>query len=549
MVFLATAQHVEVQESTSRLPAYGQHNENIAKGRKYTLVLSPNYQHCIDPGDGTQLTDGIHTEGYFWTQKSTVGWSAAHPVIITVDLESVQPISGVSFNTAAGVAGVQWPLSILTLVSDDGKTYTYAGDLVALSAEHSQPKADGYGLNRFWTDRLRAYGRYVALVVSGGGQYTFADEIEIYRGQDEFLNEPLLGGEVKNVMRFFGEMEITLHVKRRLRDDLAQVRKALADVTRNEELTQELAAIEEEIAAIKEIPAKEFRAVLPLNDLHRRIFSVQAAIWREKGMESITIWQKNRWDMLSPTETPRDGGAKIDVAMMENEYRSAAFNISYSTHYPGPGQIELEMLIRGLPGGTNPYYITVHEVPFTDTKSGVPIAAALPYARKERNRFRFEIPKGMTRQIWLTFHPTDIPAGEYTGAIALEPKGGEIPINLKIYPFTFPDQPTLHLGGWDYTDREDRYDVTPDNREALIQHLREHYVDTPWATNGVMPRGKYDGQGNMIEEPSPEDFRKWVERWPDVRKYCVFVSVRDSFAGLKMGTAPFKNAVAQWTTW
>ena len=108
MVFLATAQHVEVQESTSRLPAYGQHNENIAKGRKYTLVLSPNYQHCIDPGDGTQLTDGIHTEGYFWTQKSTVGWSAAHPVIITVDLESVQPISGVSFNTAAGVAGVQW---------------------------------------------------------------------------------------------------------------------------------------------------------------------------------------------------------------------------------------------------------------------------------------------------------------------------------------------------------------------------------------------------------------------------------------------------------
>lgn len=524
--------------------AHGQLGENMARGKKYTLTPRPNYSYCTDAGDTVQLTDGVYTQGYFWTQKSTVGWQNAHPTIITIDLESVQPVSGVSFSTAAGTAEVQWP-SILILVSDDGKTYIYTGDLVALSAEHSQPKAEGYARHRFWTDRLRTYGRYVALVVSGNGPYIFVDEIEIYRGQNEFLDEPLAGKKTENLKQFFGELEVTLCIKRRLRNDLVQVRESLKGIVGEEKLAQELTDIEKEIAAIKEISAEGFRTILPLNDLHRRTFSVQAAIWREKGAKRIVVWQKNRWDMLSPTEPPREGGAQIDLAMMKNEYRSAAFNISNA----GPGQAELDMSIIGLLGGANPDYITVHDVPFTDTKSGVPIAAALLYAREEGRHFRFEIPEGTTRQIWLTFHPVDIPAGEYIGKIVIAPVGIDIPIRLNIYPFTFPDQPTLHLGGWDYTDRDNYYDVTVKNRGALIEHLREHYVDTPWATGGVMPRGKYDEQGNMIEAPSPENFRKWVQRWPNARNYYVFASVGGRFSGFDMGTPAFKNAVAQWITW
>jgi len=524
--------------------ACGQPSENIARGETYTLSPNPHYQHCTDSDDLIQLTDGVYTEGRFWTQKSTVGWQNAHPAIITIDLESVQPISGVSFSTAAGAAGVELP-SILILVSDDGKTYTYAGDLTDLSTEHSQPKAEVYAQHRFWTDKLRTYGRYVALLVNGNGPYIFVDEIEVYRGSDEFLDEPLTGKKIGNPKQFFGKLEVALNVKRRLRSDLAQVRETLRNMGAEEKLAQELDAIAEEITAIKDVPTEGFRAVLPLNDLHRRIFIAQAAAWREKGAEPIVIWQKNRWDMLSPTEPPREGGAVIDVAMMKNEYRSAAFNISNA----GQGQAEISMSIAGLPGGANPDYITVHEVPFTDTRSGVPIAAALPYTRKNGQYFRFGIPEGMTRQIWLTFHPVDIPAGDYTGKIVVEPEGVDIPIRLKIYPFTFPDQPTLHLGGWDYTDRDHHYDVTVGNREALIEHLREHYVDTTWATSYVMPYGKYDEQGNMIEEPSTERFRKWVERWQGARRYHVFSSVGKRFAGFEMGTPPFKKAVAQWIDW
>lgn len=84
--------------------------ENLALGKRYTLDPNPNYRLCTDSQDKVQLTDGIFTEGYFWTQMTTVGWSNAQPVKITIDLETVQPIRGISFNTAAGVAQVQWPI-------------------------------------------------------------------------------------------------------------------------------------------------------------------------------------------------------------------------------------------------------------------------------------------------------------------------------------------------------------------------------------------------------------------------------------------------------
>lgn len=530
---------------TCWVPSACGEQQNIAKGKKYALDPKPGYRYCTDPGDKIQLTDGVYTEGYFWTQGSTVGWSGVNPAYITIDLEAVEPICGVSFSTAAGVAGVHWPVSILILVSDDNKTWLYAGDLVVLSARKDQPKTEGYSEHRFWTDELRTRGRYVKLVVSGSGAYIFVDEIEVYRGSDDFLAEPPSGRRIKDVTDFFCEVIVTQCVKRRLRNDLAAVRGAIQDISESAGLVKELNAIEEKIPDVKQTQARDFKTIFPINSLHRRIFSVQAAIWRKKGLKQLVAWQKNHWDMLSPTEQPNRNTAKIDVAMMRNEYRSAAFNLSN----PGPDDLQLDIAILGLPGGLNPDYISVHDVPFTDTKSGVPIAAALPLAKKAEENFRFEIPTGMTRQVWLTFHPKDIPAGEYSGEIAITNDVVRIPVKLKIYPFTFPDQPTLHLGGWDYTDQDNRYEVTPENRTAFISHLREHFVDTPWATGSVMPRGKYDKQGNMTEKPSFENFQKWITRWPDTRNYYVFAAVGNRFGGFEMGTAPFRKAVSQWITW
>src|SRR3954471_24382804 len=87
---------------------------NLALNRPYTLDPAPNYPFSTDTDDKTQLTDGhlSSAPAVFWTQPSTVGWTNARPVVITIDLGSVQPIRGASFSTAGGRAGALWPAAI-----------------------------------------------------------------------------------------------------------------------------------------------------------------------------------------------------------------------------------------------------------------------------------------------------------------------------------------------------------------------------------------------------------------------------------------------------
>ncbi|NIP27750.1 MAG: hypothetical protein GWN67_25055 [Phycisphaerae bacterium] len=526
--------------------ALAQNPENLALGKKYTLEPNPNYHLCTDLQDKVQLTDGIYTKGYFWTQMTTVGWTNAQPVKITIDLQKVQPIRGLSFNTAAGVAQVRWPTSILVLVSDDNKTYYLAADLVELSAaEHGEPKAQGYGLHRFVTNKLRTHGRFVKLIIFGSGPFIFSDEIEIYKGAEELLASVPPGEKIEDINSFHRQMAITRGLRRRLRLDLTEVRKMAEECGRTAKWKKEFQKLENQISALHFKPPPDFRTVFPINDLHGRIFAIQAALWKTKGLSDIIIWQKNRWDTLSPTELPQSGQVGIDIRMIQNEYRGSAFNLSNA----GLTNAHIQLTVEGLPGGTNPDYITIYQVPFTDTRSGVPIAAAMPKLLKDRGQYNVVIEPGLTKQIWLNFHPQNVSAGQYKGRIVITPGRKKIPVRFKVYPFRFPYRPTLHLGGWDYTDQDNRYQVTPQNRRALIRHLNEHFVDSPWATSRVLSRGKYDPQGNWIQQPDPQYFRQWIKRWPNARNYCVFASVGNSFAGFKIKTPTFKNAVKNWITW
>jgi hypothetical protein len=519
--------------------------DNIALGKEYSLLPSPNYAHCTDAGDKTQLTDGSYTRGNFWTQKSTVGWKSVRYIEITIDLQAVLPISGISYHAAAGTAHVTWPLHIFIMVGQDLNMFHYAGDLVQMSAEHGIPRREGYNLHRYWTNELGTHGRYVKIVVYPDGPFTFTDEIEIYRGDSSLFEKPLAGSEIVDIDYFISEIELTPHVQRRLRDDLAAVRESVRNLTTRKKFENELDAIEKEIPTLQVTPSRDFRTVFPMNELHRRIFAVQAAVWRSFISGPLVFWQKQRWDMVSPTEPPRPSEVKVDVAMMKNEFRGAAFNISNCD----TSSVSLYLSIAGLLGGTNPKYITVHDATFTDTKSGVPVIAALPIADNDGRYYLFQIEPGMTKQVWLTFNSKGLAAGEYSGTITIDPGANKIPLKLNVFPFTFPDQPTLHLGGWDYTDSDHKYDVTEQNRSLLIQHLGEHYVDTPWATRWIMPYGAYDEVGTLIDPPDASNFSKWIDRWPSARNYCVFLSVGSRFADFDVETPAFKNALTNWISW
>lgn len=519
--------------------------KNVALGRKYTLAPQPNYPLCRDEGDNVQLTDGCFSQGHFWKQKSTVGWKSARYVDITIDLDHVMPISGVSYQTAAGTAQVNWPRNIYIMVGQELDSFYYVGDLIQLSQDHGDPLVAGYRKHRYWTDKLSTYGRFVKLVICPDGPYTFTDEIEIYRDDSVPVDKQPMGRKTVDIDRFMNQIEATQLVQRRLRKDLADIRTAIKNMQTAGQWEKELSMIEAGISDVQGSADKNYRTVFPLNELHKRMFAVQAALWRTLFRDSLVIWQKHRWDMISPTEVPLSTGANVNVAMMKNEFRGAAFNISNCR----AGSVNLTLSIVGLPEGTNPLYITVHDVPFTDTKSGIPVMAALPPAIRDGRHYLFQLDPGITRQIWLTFHTKELASGEYSGQIIIEPGSMRIPLHLKIYPFTFPQQPTLHLSGWDYTDQDDKYDVTVQNRAELVQHLRDHFVDSPWATSRVMPIGQYDQLGHLIKPPDASSAKKWIERWPNVNRYYVFLNAGRRFAQFDLGAPGFKAALANWITW
>ncbi len=540
--------------NTSPAATYG--FENVARGKPYTLTPAPNYRHCTDPGDKTQLTDGTYTRGYFWTQKSTVGWRLGPPTFVSIDLGSVQPIKGVSWSTAAGVAGVRWPEALLVFVSSDGKTWHETGDLVQLSAPGSGPPKEGYATHVYRTDDLKTRGRFVRIAALACGPYSFVDEIEVFKGDASLLEKPEPGRPVNSPRAAMASRHVTRLAQAQFRRDLAAARLDLeaqrvgsAERTR---LTEQANRLAEKIETMPVISAEGFRAVLPMTPLEREVFGFQAAVWRGQKKPPLRLWQSHRWDPLAPSAEPSAAATPpvCRVHTMVGETRADVLNLTSARQ----NDTTVRLRIDGLPGGTNPDYVAVHEVLHVGTRHFVAVAAALPHARRDGGHYVVTVPAGMTRQVWFSFDAKGIRPGAYAGKVVLDDGDAahSVPIRLKVYPLRMPDAKTLRLGGWSYTNGKGSYGVTPANRDAFIAHLRAHGVNAPWATSAAMPPGTYDDAGNLAKKPDTTNFDEWVRRWPGAACYMVFASVgsyssvRDAFAGSKVGTPLFEKKVAAW---
>jgi hypothetical protein len=530
-----------------------QAGENIAKGKKYTLSPAPNYEDCKDPGDTTQLTDGKTTGKYFWTQKETVGWRHT-AATITVDLGKIEPIRGVSFHTAAGAAQVQWPTAILIWTSDDGKNFYDTGNLVAMDLKAHGPWPQGYAIRELSTTELRARGRYVRFVVIGT-PYIFCDEVGIFRGPAELLQAAPKGRPTTADDQLIATCKQLSCIQLRYESDIQSIAQAiekapLANGSVRDALQRDWRKAAEALRAADMPNDNSFRAVLPYNDAHARLFQVQAALWKTQGRADLTYSAPAAWDPTDLVALPNVGG-RIEVHAMRGEYRAGAVNLANASDKP----MEVKVHFEGLPGSPAPDYLTLHEVPWTDTLQGRPVAAALPLARREGAGWRVTVLPGMVRQLWLTFHVEQASAGDYRGKLVIESaqsKALHVPVRLQVYPLEFPKQTTLQLGGWDDTDGKGHYGMTPQNRKAFIEHLQERKVNAPWATAQVMMRYGFTPDGSVKLDTELMD--QWIAEWPRAQMYYVFLAIGDagnhgkkqSFGGAEAGTAEFDRKVGAW---
>ena len=526
--------------------------ENVALHRPYELSPAPNYAHCTEAGDKTQLTDGTTVKGYFWTQEGTVGWTRAAPALITLDLGQVEPICGLSWSCAAGTAGVTWPECLYVLVSDDRRSWTCLGDLCELGTAERQPPAKGYAQFRFATDKLKGAGRYVC-VVAAAQPYCFVDEIEVFKGDASWLADRKPGMTAESPLAFYRQMRVHSGVAARLREDLAAIvaqaeRQGAAAVVAA--LKGRAVELGTKIAGFAEAWPAERETVLPYGELHASILALNAGVLGAAGVSQPLVWQSNRWAPLALTECPPGPASavrRVSLDLMRGEVRGEAFNVTNPFETP----LAFDVRVLGLPDGAS---VEVREVAVTDTPSRKPVAAALrPLAPNGSGLRALTVPGGCTRQVWLSCRRPSCASGLYRGSIQLtadDPRHARtVELELRVRDLDFPARPSLHVGGWDYVQGKADYYRAPGNLAQNLALMRDLYVDSPWATSAVFPQGAaFDAQGTLTNE-AQLDFAAWdawVSRWAGARNYCVFFSVGESFNGEKRGTPRFAAMVRAW---
>ena len=380
---------------------------NLAIGKPYTLSPAPTYALCTDQGDATDLTDGkiqTRNDTLLWTEMGCVGWVPfGRPVLVTVDLGQVEPISGAAFYSAARRASsVYYPGSIDVQISEDGKIFHRVGDLAELSPA---PQEGEYSLHTFSTDQLRTKGRYVRFVIVND-PYLFCDEVEVYRGPDSLLNQPI-GGEIvsqtqpQNMLRL-----LRLGVQRRLALDLAQVRSDIekqASGKVKEQFLEELNDLQKRAATEKYPTSVDgFRAIVPVGGLDRQILGVYGKLLASEGVAPLTLWHTPPYQLLPVLQKPAGSLKQLTVQMMENEHRAEAFNLTNASGEATTAHFSIE----GLPAAS----MRVYQVECVDTSQGIPVSSALVPLEAAQGQYTVSISAGMTRQVWLAFDSKDVPS-------------------------------------------------------------------------------------------------------------------------------------------
>lgn len=523
---------------------------NLARGKKYTLNPAPAYAHTKDPGDLQDLTDGQYSEGYFWTQKTTVGWVRVPVAEITLDLESVHPVSGLSLNTAFGIAGAQPAESIEILASLDGRHFHPVGDLAEQSKQRN-PLPNGYSQYRFYTNQLQIPARYLKVLVTLSGTTFFCDEIEVYRGDKQWLSKSLPGTARLFPREHFTRDLFNANRLRRIEIDLNHAEELLMQEPcppeAKKRLLGQLQTLAAKIPALPDESPEGFRGIMPMNQTHAEIYAAIGALRKSQGKPALLTWGANRWDFLSPTQLPaKTGSAELNIHAMLNEAKSAALNLSNCSE----NELQIHLHFEGFPGGGRPDYVKIREVLWTDTNENILIASALSDAQQSATGWQVTIPAGMTRQLWFSFHTQHLPAGNHTGFLKFSGSkeiSQSLPVALRIFNLRFPERPRLHLGGWDYSNSL-LYGLTAQNRAPLMAFLQKNFVDSPWATRDVLPFGKFGDDGQLQQTPSTHSFDQWISLWPDARRFHVFLLVdrHPEIEGTKPDSPLFAKKIAQW---
>lgn len=538
---------------------------------------APNYPLCTDDGDARQLSDGtikgartahegtsaslpallpgLNPEQQttaLWGRKGTVGWAhPKEPVLIAFDLGAVQRIGGMTLSSAAGTSGVYWPAAIAMVVSDDGKNWSYAGELISRSRENRLPPTMAYSEHQFVVDNLNIEGRYVGICVQRGGTpFFFCDEFEVTGGDSKVPAEVLPAiGDLATLREYVTNHAVGYSIQRRLALDYSLIRTAIRDSSldakKKDELQGQLKALAAACNEMPKDPPVGFRTVIPINDTESQLLAIRGSLLREEGYPSLLVSKLHRnahlgWMKVPPEKTQQS--TELSFRQMRDETRGDLLlltNASSEAH-------KVTLSVSPACGAMSVFYC-----PWTDTPQLEPVATALLPATRTDTGWEIAIPAGLTTKVWVSMDAAKLPVGKQDYQLSFTGSGAEkvaAAMRTDISPVAMGAE-RLHLGMWDYTAGNGAYCLTPKNRDAAIRLMRSHGVDSPWGKPSTLPGAKpedFDAEDKLIGQLDFTEFDEWLALWPGARRYMVFVHVPSHIGGVPFDSPRFPKRVAQW---
>lgn len=285
---------------------------------------------------------------------------------------------------------------------------------------------------------------------------------------------------------------------------------------------------------------------LPLSLDHQRMYEVAAEAERAAGTAALVGWPANPWEPLQPlARASEQPGAALTTALMRGERRALAVNLRSTNALPLTVSIAIDLR------GYSPDALQIYRVNWTGNDVSNWVAAEIELLGDAASSRQVSLLPGITQQLWLQFAPkVRAQPGHFVGSLTLSAPGKELqlPLDVTVFNNVFPQQPAMHLGGWDYTDDpRPGYAVTESNRLEVAEHLQSRRVDTPWAhSNGVMHWKFLGPSGAAITAVDDTLMRRWVATWPTARRFRVYLNVTDAIGGISTTDSRFGTAIATW---
>ncbi|RNC70422.1 MAG: DUF4091 domain-containing protein [Desulfuromonadales bacterium] len=428
---------------------------NIALNKRYTVSPIQNYQLSALLTDNTTLTDGKYSSGYFWTQKSTVGWKGEKRIEILIDLESISDIGRLTFNTARGQgADVYFPAHVYAFIGSGMDDFKYVGDIVK-----SPDNTPGiYKVKKFELAGINARGRYLLLEIIPRGYFAFCDEIEVFPGNSASTYAGNMDREaVQNFTRQLERLDIEKEFLSGLLDGLISKSKGFKRSDKHcAEIRQDIdalsglgdsGAIETAIFALR---GEALRARFP---------------GRQFLQESI-----NPWAPMSPIPVPNDKPLQdLALTIPLGGYDHAAFVVTNLKKIPQEVTVQPDRMAKEAPG------LAVYGVPFVKSAAMEYVADPLVPANG-----RFTLRPGESRMVFLTAH------GEYPGRWRSTVKVGvgadvsSVPLDLHVANVALPSEFSLNSINWGYLDFKPIKARRSDAVNDLVAHHTNVAVIPAW---------------------------------------------------------------------